>query len=112
MRRWRAAVKIARSTGNSKARSASSPSMTARQPVSSHSCPKASGAPIRRVSTRGPASALPGAESTITRSQKRAPEASRGATPPVSASSSARPTVATTCWRTVPPSRRFSTICR
>ena len=52
--RCRTVAKTARSTGNSKRRSASSASITALQPVSSHKRPNSSGAPMRLASTRGP----------------------------------------------------------
>jgi hypothetical protein len=48
----------------------------------------------------------------MTCSQNRAPEASKEASAPRAASSSARPMVAITFCRTAPSWRWFSTICR
>ena len=101
-------AKIARSTGNWNWRSASSPSMTAGQPVSRHRRSKISGGPRRRLSITSPSPSRK-ADSTSVVSLRRAPDCRSWSSLPASSQSSDRPSVATTCCRTELPSRRLST---
>src|SRR5262249_24063382 len=72
---------------------------TVRQPVSSHSRSNTSAGPMRRLATSiALASAM--AESTSALLAKRAPDRNSRSSCPLSCSSSYRPSVAITCWRT------------
>ena len=86
-------------------------SITARQPVSSHSRSKTRPARCGGLAIFVALSSAT-AVSTIALLAKRAPERNSRSSCPLACSSSRRPSVAITCWRTWSPSRRLSTICR
>jgi hypothetical protein len=108
MRRWRTAAKIARSTGNSKARSASSPSTTALTPVSSQSRPNSRGGPMRRQVSPA-VSPFSTADSTSARSAKRATEAASRSSSPLASTASLRPRFLMLRCFVRAPSRTLST---
>ena len=84
---------------------------TARQPVSCHKRSNTRAAPIRRAGlvVASPSATAP---TTMALSAKRAPDRNSRSNCPLWRRSSRRPSVAMTCWRTAPSSRRFSTIWR